>query len=99
MLPIALKIFSRILLHRLKPVIEDILRDEQAGFQKGRDCNDQIFIVRHLMQQANEMPEPLCLCFVDSEKAFDSVSRRTMGKIMRHYGIPRRVCQSHSEHA
>ena len=40
------------------------------------------------MQQANGMRVPLSLCFVDFEKAFDSISRRTMGKIMRHYGIP-----------
>ena len=86
--PVALKIFSRILLNRLEPVIDNILRDEQAGFRKGRGCNDQIFVVRHLMQQANEMRAPLSLCFVDFEKAFDSISRGTMGKIMRHYGIP-----------
>ena len=86
--PIALKIFSRILLNRLEPVVDGILRDEQAGFRKGRGCSDQIFIIRHLMQQANEMKVPLSLCFVDFEKAFDSISRRTMGKIMRHYGIP-----------
>ena len=43
LLPIALKIFSRILLNRLEPMIEDILRYEQAGFRKGRECNDQIF--------------------------------------------------------
>ena len=40
------------------------------------------------MQQANEMKVPLSLCFVDFEKAFDSISRKTMGKIMRYYGIP-----------
>ena len=86
--PIVFKIFGKVLLNRLEPVVEHILRDEQAGFRKGRGCNDQIFIIRHLMQQGNEMKVPLSLCFVDFEKAFDSVSRRTMGKIMRHYGIP-----------
>ena len=69
-------------------MVDGILRDEQAGFRKGRGCSDQIFIVRHLMQQASEMKVPLSLCFVDFEKAFDSISRGTMGKIMRHYGIP-----------
>ena len=65
--PVALKFFSRILLNRLEPVIDNVLRDEQAGFRKGRGCSDQIFIVRHLMQQANEMRVPLSLCFVDFE--------------------------------
>ena len=88
--PIASKIFTKILLNRMEPALDGILRDEQAGFRKGRGCNDQIFIVRHLMQQANEMKVPLSLCFVDFEKAFDSISRKTMGKIMRHYGVPQR---------
>ena len=48
---------------------------------------DQMFVGRHLMQQVNEMKVPLSLCFVDFEKAFDSVSRGTMRKIMRHCGI------------
>ena len=48
--PIALKIFSRILLNRLEPVVDGILRDEQAGFRKGSGCSDQIFTFKHLMQ-------------------------------------------------
>ena len=86
--PIVLKIFSKVLLNRMEPVLDGLLRDEQAGFRRGRGCNDQIFIVRHLMQQANEKKMPLSLCFVDFEKAFDSVSRKVMSKIMRHYGVP-----------
>ena len=86
--PIALKIFSRILLNRLEPVVDGILRDEQAGFRKGRGCSYQIFIDRHLMQQANEMKVPLSLCFVDFEKALNSISKMTRGKVMGLYGIP-----------
>ena len=84
---IALKIFNRILLKRLEPVVNGILRSEQAGFRKEHACSDQIFIVRHLMQQANEIKDPSSLCFVDFEKALDSISKKTMGKIMWHYVI------------
>ena len=38
------------------------------------------------MQQANEMKASLSLCVVDFEKAFDSVSREAMGKVLRYYG-------------
>ena len=48
-------IFCKVLLNRIEPVLDGVLREEQAGFRKGRGCNDQIFVVRHLMQQANEM--------------------------------------------
>ena len=86
--PIAMKIFCKLLLNRMEPILDGILREEQAGFRKGRGCSDQIFVVRHLMQQANEMKARLSLCFVDFEKAFDSVSRGVMGKVLRHYGVP-----------
>ncbi|KAK4296122.1 hypothetical protein Pmani_031359 [Petrolisthes manimaculis] len=72
----------------MEPVIRGLLREEQSGFTKGRGCSDQIFVVRHLMQQANEMKASLSLCFVDFQKAFDSVSRGMMKKVLRHYGIP-----------
>ena len=69
-------------------MVDGILRDEQAGFRKGCGCGDHIFIVRDLMQRANERKVPLTLCFVDFEKVFNSILRRTMGNIMQHYGIP-----------
>ena len=86
--PIALKIFCRVLLNRMEVVLDSVLREEQAGFRKGRGCTDQIFVVRHLMQQANEMKPRLSLCFVDFQKAFDSVSREMLGKVLRNYGVP-----------
>jgi len=88
LLPIALKLFCKVLLNRMVLVIDRILSYEQTGLRKGRGCNDQIFVVRHVMQQANEMKVPLSLCFVDFEKAFDSVSRGATGKVLRHYGVP-----------
>nr|XP_027218257.1 uncharacterized protein LOC113810808 [Penaeus vannamei] len=72
----------------MEPVIDRILRDEQAGFRNDRGCNDQIFVVWHVMQRANELKVPLSLRFVDFEKACDIVSRGAMGKVLGHYGVP-----------
>ena len=69
-------------------MLDGVLREEQAGFRKGRGCSDQIFVFRHLMQHANEMKASLSLCFVDFEKAFHSVSREAMGKVLGYYGVP-----------
>ena len=66
-------------------MLDGILREEQAGFRKGRGCSDQIFVVRHLMQQVNEIKARLSLCFADFEKSFDSVLREAIGKVLRHY--------------
>ena len=82
-----------VLLGRLEPHIDLVLRDEQAGFRKGRSCADQIFLLRQILQANAEMRQPLVLCFVDFEKAFDSICRQTMKKIMRHYGIPVKIVE------
>lgn len=47
--PGALKIFCKVLFKRMASVLDGHLRDEQAGFKRGRGCNDQIFIIRLLL--------------------------------------------------
>ena len=89
--PVVMKVFSRIILNRIEPVIDRMLRIEQAGFRRSRGCNDQIFILRHITQQCNELKSPLVLCFIDFEKAFDSISRGMLKKILRYYGIPIKI--------
>jgi len=37
------KVFTRVLLNRLQNSVDQTLRDEQAGFRKGRSCTEQIF--------------------------------------------------------
>ena len=70
---VIMKIYSMLILKRLERKIDEKLRDEQAGFKKGRSCTDQIFILRHVVQQCVEYRNPLLMVFVDYEKAFDSV--------------------------
>ena len=34
---------------------------------------------------------PLYINFIDYEKAFDSVDRETVWKVLRHYGVPEKI--------
>ena len=88
LLSIPAKVFNRIILERIKRTTDEKLRDEQAGFRKNRATTDQIATLRIIMEQSLEWNSPLIVNFIDYEKAFDSVDRTTMWKIMRHYGIP-----------
>ena len=85
---VVMKIYSMLILNRLERKIDEKLRDEQAGFRKGRSCTDQIFILRHVLQQCVEYRNPLLMAFVDYEKAFDSVHRPILWRVLRYYGIP-----------
>ena len=86
--PIISKIFSKVLLNRFEEKLDKRLRDVQAGFRRNRGCADQIFTIRHIIQQVNEMKRKASFCFIDYEKAFDSVSREILPDILRHYGFP-----------
>ena len=52
----------------------------------GRDCVDQIFSLRILVEKAREFNSPLCFSFVDLCKAYDSVSRESVLK--KRYNFP-----------
>ena len=45
------KVMLRILLNRLKPQAEEIIKEEQAGFRAGRSTTEQIFNLRILCEK------------------------------------------------
>ena len=72
----------------MKDAIDNVLRDEQAGFRKERSCADQIATLRIIVEEFIEWQSPLYTCFIDFEKAFDSVDRESIWNIRLHYGVP-----------
>nr|KAG5702408.1 hypothetical protein BaRGS_027495 [Batillaria attramentaria] len=63
-------------------------REEQAGFRNDRSCTDHIATMRIIIEQSLEWQTPLYSTFVDFQKAFDSVDREVIWKLMSHYGFP-----------
>ena len=64
---------------------------EQAGFRSKRSKTKRIFILRNILERANEWRTRLYVHFVDFEKAFDSVHRESFWKIVRSYGTPHKM--------
>jgi len=91
LLSLTSKIFSRIILQRITTAVDGILRQEQASFRKGKSCIDHIFVLRQILEQSHEWNGSLYVVFVDFEKAFDSLHRDSLWKILRHYGIPQKL--------
>lgn len=85
------KVFNRVILNRIKDIVDPQLRDQQAGFRSNRSCTDQIATLRIILEQSLEWNSPLYVNFVDYEKAFDSVDRATLWKLLRHYGVPDKI--------
>ena len=62
------------------------LPDVQAGFRKGRGTRDQIVDVHWIIEKAREFQKNIC--FIDYDKAFDSVDHHKLWKILKEMGIP-----------
>ncbi|KAE9547262.1 hypothetical protein FO519_009526 [Halicephalobus sp. NKZ332] len=65
------KLFTTILLRRLKDAVDPLLRENQAGFRSSRSCNEQIFTLRNIIEQSVEFQKPVLINFIDFSKAFD----------------------------
>lgn len=76
------KVFSKIILGRMTAALEKDIYWEQAGFHKGRTCNDHIFILRQIFEQAKEWNSSVYANFINLEKAFDSIHRETSWRIL-----------------
>jgi hypothetical protein len=84
---VASKIFSRVILNRIQILLDNKLLEEQAGFRSNRSTIDQIFTLKLVMEKSREYNKPLCMCFIDLQKAYDSVNRELLWKVCRHYGL------------
>ena len=88
LLSITAKVYNKILLNRIRDHVDSILRSNQAGFRSGRGCVQQIHMLRMIMEGFQYYQLPLTVTFIDFKKAFDSINRKVMFALLRHYGIP-----------
>jgi hypothetical protein len=72
----------------MKDAVDSQLRDQQDGFRKDRSCTDQIATLRIIQEQSLEWNSTLYIDFLNYEKAFDSVDRWPLWKLLRHYKVP-----------
>ena len=90
LMSIAAKVFNRVILNRIYDEISPRLGPFQAGFRRGKNCTEKIHI-RRILEQYHQKNIPTFMTVIDFRKAFDSINRETMWKILRHYGIPEKI--------
>ena len=88
---LAAKTYNRILIDRVKPHVDPLLRKNQNGFRQGRGTLEQILCLRRLIEGAQRGDRRLISIFVDFKKAFDSIDCTRMFAILTSYGIPLKV--------
>ena len=58
------------------------LDKNQSGFIPGRSCVDNLFFIHQFIEKHMSHNHEIFLAFIDSEKAYDSVSRSNLWKFM-----------------
>jgi len=85
------KILSNIMLSRLIPYAKEIIGDHQCGFRRNRSTIDHIFCIRQILEKKWENNEEVHQLFIDFKKAYYSVRRDVLYKILIEFGIPRKL--------
>ena len=69
------KVLLKIVATRLSAYlgVRSLLPEEQCGFRPHRSTTDMMFAVRRLQELGREARVSLFLCFIDLQKAYDSV--------------------------
>ena len=85
---ITAKIYNLMLLNRIKPAVDPLLRRNQNGFRRKRSTMGKILTIRRNLEGVRANNLPAVLLFIDFSKAFDSIHRGKIRDILIVYGIP-----------
>ena len=81
------KLFTKIITTRLENKLDENQPREQAGFRSKYSTTDHIHAINQLKEKCREYNIPLCVAFVDYEKAFDSVQTQAILTSLQEQGI------------
>ena len=82
------KLFTNIITTRLEKKLDENQPGEQAGFRsKYSATTDHIHAINQLKEKCREYNIPMCVAFVDYEKAFDSIKTQAILTSLQEQGI------------
>ena len=82
------KLFNKVLLSRLKPIIDPQLSQCQSGFHASRSTTEQVIALRCLIDTCRVTNMTASLVFVDFRKAFDTLHRSSIAVILNQCNVP-----------
>jgi hypothetical protein len=81
------KVYATILLHRVSATVEPQLHEAQCGFRPGRGTVDAMFVLRTVAAKCGEFQCCLAQAFIDLAKAYDTINRWALWKVLALYGV------------
>jgi len=81
------KIFTHVLVNRLKEGFNGVINEFQSGFLKGRSIHNNVRIVLDLTEYNHLIKDDGYIIFLDFKKAFDTLEHRFLFKALEHFGF------------
>ena len=91
LLPTTYKILSNILFSTLIQYAKEIIGDHQCGFRSNWSIIDHIFCFHQILEKKGEYNEEVHQLFIDFKKAYESVRREDLHRILIEFGITRKL--------
>ena len=85
---VAAKTYNRLLLNRIRPALDKVLRSNQNCFRQERSTTSHILALRRIVEKLSNYNKEAVIIFIDFRKAFDSINRDKMFQILEAYGVP-----------
>ena len=81
------KLTNKLLLARIRDIIEPQLLGVQSGFRAGRSTVEQTMALRYIHDMCRVSKRMTTIIFVDFSKAFDSIVRRAISIVLSKNGV------------
>lgn len=91
------KIYGIVLNERLMQVKDEKVTDKQGGFRKGKECVDQIFAIKMIVEEYLGKDETLYTAFMELEKSYGRVDREALWNVLKIYGVGRQLMEGIKE--
>ena len=84
------KVLLKVVARRLSAYCEakGLLPEEQCGFRPNLSTTDMMFVVRRLQEIGRKAGVSLFTCFIDLQKAYDTVDHTLLWQVLTRIGVP-----------
>ena len=82
-----LKLFSKVITHRLQTVVSDLIHTSQTGFMAGRFIGENIIKLLNMIDYCNNNKQSGILISFDFEKAFDKISWKALFRTLELFNF------------